>query len=224
MNDRSVSAHLRRLADPIWEAQHDHPFIRGIGDGTLALDRFRYWIRQDYVYLVDYSRLLALAAARAPDLATMERFAELLRETLVTEMSLHRSYAAEFGIGADELERETPSPTTRGYVDFLLRVAAFGDYAELVAALLPCMWGFSEVGMRLAGRSSPADQRYAAWIAMYASPEFAGLANWCRELLDKLAEDQSPSVRRRLEEAFLTSSRYELAFWSAAYNLEQWPT
>ncbi|HUE75364.1 MAG TPA: thiaminase II [Chloroflexota bacterium] len=223
MTDRSFSAHLRRQASPIWEAQHDHPFVRGIGDGTLSLDRFRHWIRQDYVYLIDYSRLFALAAARAPDLPTMERFAELLRATLVTEMSLHRSYAAEFGIGADELAREVPSPTTRGYVDFLLRVAALGDYADLVAALLPCMWGFSEVGLRLADRSGPSDPRFAAWIEMYASSEFADLANWCREVLDRLSEDVSPSARRRLEEAFLTSSRYELAFWEACYNLEQWP-
>ena len=67
----SVSEELRRAADPIWRAQHDHPFVRGIGDGTLDLERFRFWVRQDYRFLIEYGRLLALGAARAPDLETI---------------------------------------------------------------------------------------------------------------------------------------------------------
>jgi len=37
----------------------------GIGEGTLGLERFKFWLRQDYVFLIDYARLLALAAARS---------------------------------------------------------------------------------------------------------------------------------------------------------------
>ena len=82
---------LRRRVEPIWEAQHQHPFVRGVGAGTLELERFQVWVRQDYLFLIDYGRLLALAAARSPDLETMTRFAELLAATLQTEMGLHRS-------------------------------------------------------------------------------------------------------------------------------------
>ena len=41
------------------EAMANHPFVRGIGDGTLPMDRFRHFITQDYVYLVDFARCLA---------------------------------------------------------------------------------------------------------------------------------------------------------------------
>ena len=215
--------HLRRVVEPIWAAQHAHPFVRGIGDGTLPLDPFAYWVRQDYLFLVEYARLFGLGAARAPDLETMIRFADLLQTTVRTEMELHRGYAAQFGIGSDELEREAMAPTTRGYTDFLLRVAATGDFAELAAALLPCMWGFSEIGQRLAERPRPADSRYAAWVEMYADPAFADLAAWCRDLVDRLAADAGPEARRRMEAAFVTSSRYELAFWDATYKLQRWP-
>jgi thiaminase (transcriptional activator TenA) len=153
----------------------------------------------------------------------MTRFAELLRETLVTEMALHREYAGQFGLTADDLEREVASPTTHGYCDFLLRTAATGDYLELVAALTPCMWGFSEIGQRLAERPEPADPRYAAWVRMYADPAFAELAGWCRDLLDRLAEGAGPTHLAAAEVAFLTSSRLELAFWDAAYRQERWP-
>jgi thiaminase/transcriptional activator TenA len=211
----SFSAELRRVADPIWQAQHDHPFVRGIGDGTVDAEHFKRWLRQDYRFLVEYCRVFALAAARSPDLTTLRKFAELLQATAVTEMDLHRSYAAGFGITPDELEAEEMSPVTRGYTDFLVRTAAVGEFAELAAALLPCMWGFSEIGLRLAERGRPADPRCAAWIDAYADPGFAELAGWCRDLVDGLAEESGPSVRARMREAFLTSSRHELAFWDA---------
>jgi thiaminase (transcriptional activator TenA) len=214
---------LRQEAAGIWEAQHQHPFVRGIGDGTLSLERFKFWLRQDYVFLIEYGRLLALAAARSPDLETMTRFARLLKETVETEMSLHRAYAAEFRISREELERELPAPTTRGYSDFLLRVAATGDFAELAAALLPCMWAFSEIGQRLATPLAPSGQRYAKWIAMYSSREFADLAQWCCDLLDSLAAGLPERDLRKLEAAFLTSSRYEWQFWEMAWRMERWP-
>jgi thiaminase/transcriptional activator TenA len=209
----SFSAELRRVADPIWQAQHDHPFVRGIGDGTVDVERFERWLRQDYRFLVEYCRVFALAAARSPDLTTLRKFAELLQETAVTEMDVHRSYAAEFGITPDDLEAEEMAPVTRGYTDFLVRTAAVGEFAELAAALLPCMWGYSEIGLRLAERGRPADRRCAAWIDAYADPGFAELAGWCRDLVDGLAEESGPSIRSRMREAFLASSRYELAFW-----------
>ena len=93
-----LSEHLRQKVAGIWEAQHQHPFVRGIGDGTLGLERFEFWLRQDYVFLIEYARLLGLAAARSPNLETMVRFARLLKETVETEMNLHRAYAAEFEI------------------------------------------------------------------------------------------------------------------------------
>jgi thiaminase/transcriptional activator TenA len=214
---------LRERVDPIWEAQHRHPFVVGIGAGTLELEKLKYWVRQDYVFLIEYVRLLALAVARSPDLETMTKFADLTTATLQTEMSLHREYASEFGISCEALEQEHKAPTTQAYTDFLVRVATTGDFPELVSALLPCMWGFSEIGQRLERHPRPADARYGKWIDMYASQAFAELAQWCRDLLERLASEQPESRLRRLEEIFLTSSRYEWLFWEMAWKMERWP-
>jgi hypothetical protein len=52
-------------------------------------------------------------------------------------------------------------PTTRAYTDFLVRTAADGDMSKLLAALLPCAWGYAYIGRQLvAGERSP-DARYA---------------------------------------------------------------
>lgn len=215
----SFSDRLRELAAEVWEAQHTHPFLRGVADGTLDPERFRAYVRQDYLFLIAYGRLLALGCARAPRLEWMERFAELAQSTLGTEMELHRAYAEEWGISREELEQERPRSATRAYTDFLLRTAALGDFGELVAALLPCMWGYSEIGQRLARSGRPTDPRYRRWIEMYAGAEFAGLVRWCREVCDEVAAGAAEDLRERMREAFLASSRHELDFWESAWRL-----
>jgi thiaminase/transcriptional activator TenA len=211
---------LRRAADHIWAAQHAHPFVRGIGDGTLAHDRFRHYVRQDYLFLIEYARLLSFAAARAPAVDVARRFAALAHETHSVELALHRSYAVDWGIAEDELQRERMTPTTRAYADFLVRTAATGDHGEVVAAVLPCMWGYSEVGTTLAERGRTGEELYVRWIDMYASPEFAELAAWCRTVVDEVAREAGGTTRARMQEVFLECSRLELAFWDASWRLE----
>ncbi len=218
----STSRHLRAVASDIWEAQHRHPFVTGIGDGSLELDRFRFWLRQDYLYLVDYARLFGAAMLKAPTLELMTTMARLGHEILHTEMDLHRSYMGEFGISASQLESEIKAPTCQGYTDFLLRTATVGDFSELMGALLPCIWGYGEVGERLAARGYPDDERFRRWIEMYASEEFQQLGAWCRDATDAVCEGLPSEAMKRVEEAFIISSRYELAFWEMAWKGESW--
>lgn len=213
---------LQEEADAFWAEILAHPMVTQLGEGTLDEEPFRYWVRQDYVYLIEYGRLFALGAAKAPNLEHMGTFAELLDSTINTEMDLHRSYAAEFGISEAELAATEPSPTTRGYTDFLIRTAAQGTFGDIVAALLPCMWGFNETGKRLAEGGLPDDERYADWIEMYSGEEFTELTTWCKELLDEVAAEATARQRERYRELFRTSARYEYRFWDAAWRQEEW--
>jgi len=216
------SDELRAASAGVWEAQHAHPFVRGIADGTLTPERFEHYVRQDYLFLVQYARLLALGTARAPDLPTMRRFADLTQAILGEEMELHRGFAARLGIDEAALEAERPAPTTRAYTDFLLRVATLGDFAELAAGLLPCMWGYAEIGARLAAEAAPAARRpeHEEWIGTYADPGFQELAAWCRGLVDDLAVGLPAPARARMHDAFAGCSALELAFWEMGWSLE----
>jgi len=207
----------------IWDAQVQHPFVQGISNGTLDPEVFERWVRQDYLYLVEFSRVFAWAAARGDRLESMSWYAAALHLTLNTEMALHREYAARFGITADELEAEQMWPTTRAYTDFLVRTAADGDLADLVAALLPCAWGYVHIAERLAALERPADQRYADWIEQYASDEFREAAGWLRSEMDRLADGVSAEKRARLTYLFVLSSRYEWQFWEMCWRGETWP-
>jgi thiaminase (transcriptional activator TenA) len=150
-------------------------------------------------------------------------YAAVLHLTLNTEMALHREYAQRFGIAPAELEAEAMWPTTRAYTDFLIRTAADGDMTDLVAALLPCAWGYVYIAQHLAEGHSPTDQRYADWIAQYVSQEFVQAAEWLKAEMNRLAEGINPSKRKRVMEIFETSSQYEWLFWEMCWQGETWP-
>ncbi|MFQ5896218.1 MAG: thiaminase II, partial [Nitrospinota bacterium] len=184
-------------------------------------EKFRFYMCQDYAFLIEYCRVLALAAAKARELPDMSWFARLLDATLNTEMALHRSYAARFGISEAELEGAELAPSARAYTRHLLSVAWGGELGEIAAALLPCQWSYSEIGQKLASRGEPQGP-YAEWVRAYASEEFAELANWIRELVNRLAEEAAPSARRLWEEHFRASCRYEHLFWEMSWKMEGW--
>jgi thiaminase/transcriptional activator TenA len=213
---------LYEAAKAIWDAQLEHPFVRGIGDGSLDPKLFERWVRQDYLYLVEFSRIFAWAAAKADHLESMSWYAAALDLTLNTEMRLHREYAARFGISGEELEAESMWPTTRAYTDFLVRTAADGDMADLLAALLPCAWGYVHIAEQLAKSPRPGDQRYSDWIDQYASDEFRRASGWLRRELDRIAAGASPEKALRLKELFVLSSRYEWQFWEMCWAGEDW--
>ncbi|MCE2462532.1 MAG: thiaminase II [Dehalococcoidia bacterium] len=220
----SFADDVEKKAEPVRRAILNHPFVTGIGDGTLDVEKFKFYVRQDYVYLVDYSRVLALASARAQDLDTMGWFARLLHETLNTEMGLHRSYCAQLCITVDQFDSPRAAPTTLSYTNFLLNVAYQGSYSELAASFLPCQWGYWEIGSHLACKGEPAEAPlYSQWIRMYISPEYKSLADWARSLVNRLAEQSSPAEVARMQETYLTSCKYEYLFWDMAYNMETWP-
>ena len=205
----------------IRQAILEHPFITGIGDGSLPVDRFKYYVIQDYAYLIDYSRALAIASARAIDLQDMSWFAGLLDETLNQEMALHRSYCQEFGINLQELESVEPASTTKSYTNFLLKTAYQGSFGELVASLLPCQWGYWEIGDHLLKRGLPTSAPlYAQWIKMYTSEEFTELAHQIREMADRIGGGAGLAEQAAMRQAYTDSVRLEHRFWDMAYGLE----
>ena len=196
----------------------------GIGDGSLITEKFKFYIQQDYAFLIEFSRVLALAAARSKDLESMSRYAALLDATLNGEMELHRRYCSRFGIAREQLEATLPAPTTYAYTRHLLHVAETGTPAAITASLIPCQLGYAEIGRKLAAAGEPTSQPlYGEWIQMYASSEVSEIAVWSCSLLDRLTLGARTDELAQIAEVFLTSSRYEYMFWEMAWTQEVWP-
>jgi thiaminase (transcriptional activator TenA) len=215
---------LQEAASGIRARILDHPFVRGLGDGTLPGDRYQWYLRQDYCFLIEYCRVLALAAARADDLGTAARFSDVLNATLNTEMDLHREVCWSAGISPEALEATAPAQATAAYTNHLRVAAEAGDLAAILAAILPCAHGYYEIASHLRASGLPEHEPlYADWIRMYTSDEYAAMAQWMVERFDRLGEELSPSREAGLREIFLASHRYEYLFWDAAWHMAEWP-
>jgi thiaminase/transcriptional activator TenA len=217
------TSELRKKAEKIWEANYNHPFVQEIGKGSLPKDKFIFYLKQDYIYLVDFARYFALLAARASSLSLMTGFAELLHTTLKFEMDLHRSICFDFGISAEELENTEAMPDTLNYTSFLIKSALLGSAGEMLAGFLPCAWGYVEIAQRLKQNGLPDEKHYRQWIETYASDEFDGLVLYYRGLLDDYANSAPDTEKRRMQEVFKLSSKLEYMFWEMAWNQRGWP-
>lgn len=222
MSTHGFHQHLRHQTNPIWQAIYEHPFIKEVGAGILPRPAFSFFIRQDYLYLKDFARVLCLAAAKADDLATLKMFTEHAATVVQVEYQLHSAFASQLDYTLEELETTLPAPTTRAYTRHLLSVAHAGTLGETVAAVLPCYWIYWEVGKRLK-QNMPPDDLYAAWIQAYAHPDFGTHVNQQLTLINQLATHASAAERQRMADHFQHSCRYEYLFWDQAYKQATWP-
>ena len=220
MSGLSVSARLRQAAAPIWEECLRHPFVTGIGDGTLGVEKFQYFMLQDYLYLFDYARVFALGVVKARDPKLMRTFAENVNAILGGEMNIHRAYMERLGITEDQVFALKPALDNTSYTHYMLAVAESGGPMEIVAAILACSWSYAEIGQALAKRPGAADHPfYGEWVRGYASENYAATNQALMALMDELAKDATGAQFDRLEEIFVNCSRYELGFWDMAWEM-----
>jgi thiaminase (transcriptional activator TenA) len=201
------------VSGDLWAANADlaaaalaHPFVTGIGDGTLPRERFAGYVAQDAFFLESFARGYALGVAHSPDRATLDVFADLLAGVR-DELRLHAAYARRWGI---DLAAVAPLPATLAYTDFLLATASLGGLAATCAAMTPCMRLYAFLGRSL---DPAAAGPYADWVTTYADPAFDGLAGTLEGLLDRCADgvDQVAVPYRR-------AMQLEVGFFDAAWR------
>jgi len=220
---KKFSAQLRQRSERIWQAIDGHPFLRELQDGSLPMNRFTYFILQDYVYLLDFAQVLCQGGAKSPNLEILELFCRHALGAVEVERSFHASFGKTLGLSRKQLDAVPKGPRTQAYIDHLQSVARGGTLGELVAAVLPCYWIYGETGKRLYKCRPAKPKIYREWIETYASDSFWLPVREQIRLMDRLGAAAGSAEKRRMAELFMLSSRYEYLFWEQAYRLEGWP-
>ena len=216
------TAELWNSIEATYAAILRHPFLRGLTDGSLPRESFRFYSVQDALYLREFARALSIAAARAPQDEWITMFNEHAAGALKVERALHESFFREFGLSPKEVASTPLAPTTLAYTSYLLAVAYAAPFHEAIAALLPCYWIYWEVGKELERAGSP-DPLYARWIGMYASEEFGSLVRAVLDATEATAARLQAGELDAMRRHFLVTSRYEWMFWEMGYRRESWP-
>lgn len=216
----SFSRELKARTAKVWEAGYNHPFVQELGAGTLPREAFKFYLLQDYLYLLEYAKVFALAAVKADTEEQMARLIAASHYILAGEMDVHRGYMADFGVTQDELRALKPSLYNRTYTANMLAHGLTGGLAEALAAVFPCGWTYADYATRL--RKQYADKLegnfYRTWIENYASAEFAASFEWFFDALDGLVANMDEAGRERIADIFASSVEFEYLFWDMSYK------
>jgi thiaminase/transcriptional activator TenA len=206
---------LWRASAPHWHAYTHHAFVEGLRTGNLPRDAFLHYLRQDYVFLIHFSRAWALAAAKSDTLAEMRAASATLHALAQVDMQLHIRLCADAGIPEAALQATEEAPAALAYTRYVLEAGYSGDFLDLMAALAPCVLGYGEIGARLAGSTGP----YADWCATYGGKDYQALCRDVGALIDGALEHRLGPDWHRLPRAqslaarFATATRLEVGFW-----------
>lgn len=216
-----LSERLFKTSEKLWKSYLDHPFVKGIAEGTLDLDKFRFYMIQDYRYLLEYSKVFAFGIIKSSREDIMRRFAVMVKETLDGEMEIHKKYMARLGITDKEVQETKTALLNQSYTSYMLDVANKGDALDVLVAVLSCAWSYQYIGehhVRIPGALE--NETFGEWIDGYSCESYRANTQDIIDLVDELGENISEERAKYLEQVFVNCGRYEYGFWDMAYNKE----
>jgi len=214
--------YLIHACESEWKQYTEHAFVQQLATGELASSSFLHYLKQDFLFLKQYTRAYALAIYKARTLAEMRMALPSVQNLLGAEIAHHVSYCADWNINEAQMEAEPEAIGTVAYTRFVLDTGMSGDVIDLYVALASCAIGYAVIGERLlstealTSKSTQLENNpYATWINMYASDEYQSGVQKSIEQLNALLADIDLSSQRgqRLCHIFKTATRMEVAFW-----------
>ncbi|OFL46177.1 thiaminase II [Nosocomiicoccus sp. HMSC067E10] len=217
------SEKARELSKKFWDGSHTHPFVKGLADGTLSDESFRYYLIQDGYYLIHFSRLFGEIADRAEDKETKDIMTRNREDLEAGEIAVREDFFKDQNISDEEFDNTEVAPTADHYIAHMYRqIVESEDYIGVaVAGMLPCPWLYQDIGAELVKHKSPVPI-YQSWIDTYVTDEFNNLTERHIELCDKLYDKATEDQKERMLNAFYMSVRFEYLFFDMSYKQEEW--
>lgn len=204
---------------PTWDDYIQHDFVKQLTAGTLAPDSFRHYLVQDYLYLIHYTRVMALSVYKSDTLAQMRVGQAGINAMLDMEIAMYLDFCRQWNIPLEQVENAPESAVTIAYSRYILDAAMSGSLAELYAAIAPCLMGYGEIGRRIKDEGFIADNPYQSWIDVFSSDEFQVITAQNEAQINTLLADASPAQADKFQRLFNTAARMEVNFWQQALDL-----
>ena len=217
-----------KFTDSLWVSIEDiydkilkHPFIRGLIDGSLDEEAFRFYVIQDALYLRDYARGLALLGTKAPNDQWLMMFVEHARDAIVVERALHESFFNDWQLREEDVNSTPMAPTNLLYTSYLLRIAHERPFPEILGCFLPCYWIYWEVGKELEKRGSP-KELFRRWIQAYSSEVYGSIVRQVLDVMNQVAQGAGEGDLKSIRNHFMITSKLEYLFWDMGFHKQAW--
>ncbi len=204
---------------PTWDDYIQHDFVKQLTAGTLAADSFRHYLVQDYLYLIHYTRVMALSVYKSDTLAQMRVGQAGINAMLDMEIAMYLDFCRQWNIPLEQVENAPESAVTIAYSRYILDAAMSGSLAELYAAIAPCLMGYGEIGRCIKDEGFIDNNPYQPWIDVFSSDEFLSITAQNEAQINTLLVDASPAQADKFQRLFNTAARMEVNFWQQALDL-----
>ncbi|MEA3375168.1 MAG: hypothetical protein U9R72_03080 [Chloroflexota bacterium] len=207
---------LHRRYEKDWQKMLAHPFLAETAKGAIPDERFANWVQQDYIFVRESIRFLALLIPRAPvaDRKTLSDGISAFHQ----ELRVFEAMATEHGIGLEGVE---PAPTNLAYINFLLTTAAFDPYEAAYTALYTGEKAYLDSWLSVK-QAEESPSKWQAFIDQWTSDAFQQWVTSLAQDVNALAQRASETLRAQMERRFVDGLRYEYEFWDLAYHGESW--
>lgn len=200
-----------------WLAATNHVFCSELAQGTLPVEKMKWYLAQDYQFIGSFVRLLATAVAHAPTLNDSIPAAQFLALITGPENTyFQRSFAAL------EMtpEEQAPAPVseTLAFIELMDTARASGRYEQMLAVLVVAEWTYLSWAERYVDYSEDLPFWFSEWIDLHSGPGFAAVVEYLRDQFDKFWPGLTASQQDAAVACFQSAIKLERAFFDAAYR------
>ncbi|MBZ7932895.1 TenA family protein [Campylobacter molothri] len=206
----------------IWNAYIQHNFVKQLENETLSKEQFLFYLKQDYIYLINYSKCYARLALNANTVEELRFAIKFQNYTLEGELELHKSIF-NLGIDINNFNEKDESLINIAYSRYILSVGENGDFLDMLIALSACAIGYGYIGNEIYKNISQEklqNHPYKEWILTYSSQEFQTTVKEFEDFVNSYSNQISEEKFKKLNSIFRNVVRLEIAFWEHSLTMQ----
>ena len=211
-NKKTFFYKLKSSCKKEWSEYTGHKFLSDLVNNKLPNENFKRYLVQDYVFLQQFLKILALSVYQSKSFEEINRSVNFIKG-IDHEIKLHVSYCKKWKIPLRSLANIKVEKANSAYTDHVLNVGKSGNNFDIFSCLSPCIIGYGEIGFKLSKIKNWKKSKYSSWIKMYSSKEYQQVAKDNIDYLDILLKNNKGKKLNTLKRNFKKSTILERNFW-----------
>jgi len=213
-NKKTFFYKLKDSCKKEWSEYTNHKFLFDLVSNKLSDKNFKNYLIQDYVFLQQFLKILALSVYKSKSFEEINRSVNFIKG-IDHEIKLHINYCKKWKISIKSLNNIVVNKANSAYTDHVLGVGKNGDNLDIFSCLSVCIIGYGEIGFNLSKIKNWKKSKYNSWIKMYSSKEYQQVAKENIEYLDILLKNNKGKKLNTLKRKFKKSTILERNFWES---------
>ena len=204
-NKKTFFYKLKSNCKKEWSEFTEHKFLFDLVSGNLPNKNFKKYLVQDYVFLQQFLKILALTVYKSKSFEEINRSVNFIKG-IDHEIKLHINYCKKWKLPLKSLSNIKVEKANSAYTDHVLKIGKTGNNLDIFTCVSPCIIGYGEIGYKLSRIKNWKKSKYSSWIKMYSSKEYQKIAAENIKYLDILFKNNNNNNKNKKNTKTLKNS------------------